>query len=92
MILHGRGFAADPLKAIPYFSKAAQHHHGPSMMMLGKMHTFGAGIPIDYALATYYFDQAIQTQDPTILESAIDAKSQLFQLLTKVQTNVEKYI
>lgn len=40
--------------------QAAQQHHAPSMMYLGKMCLYGQGFPVDYDMALLWFEKAAE--------------------------------
>ena len=59
------------------------------MYMLGTLYTTGQGVPIDYGMAVVWFDKAVHSNDPQILEQAIKARDELRFLLEQVASSLE---
>ena len=58
------------------------------MAMLGRMYTFGNGVPIDYGVAAMWFDNAAKSGDPQVEMEAARYRDELTTLLQEVEANM----
>lgn len=59
LLLDGRGMARDPVFALRWFERAAQHGEPEAWNMVGRCHEKGWGTPQDYLRAMPYFECAV---------------------------------
>lgn len=70
-------------------TQAAQQHHAPSMMYLGKMFLYGQGFPVDYDMALLWFEKAAEEVNCVLfpLENFLHACSHCICVSPSKQTN-----
>lgn len=73
MIAYGRGTRQDFHAAVTGFQAlwdSTGRKHGPSAYYLGIMHAHGQGVPIDYALARFFLQEAMGSGDKRVYNEA----------------------
>lgn len=54
----GQGIAADPAKAVQWYTRAANQGVIPAQLNLGKMYAMGQGVPVNEQQARYWLEKA----------------------------------